>query len=109
MSDSIKLGSVALDCPDDQQRVRGGGGCLVGDRLEHDAGVRGALLTGEIEPPRGALVVLLGAAPHLPGFGDRHQAGLAQHLEVGDVALVAAQGRGQLADRRRVLSQREQR
>ena len=53
-------------------------------------------------------VILLRPAAHLPGTGRRDQARFAEHLEVmGDVALVAAEGDGELADRRR-LSQREE-
>src|ERR1700722_14351995 len=58
---------------------------------------------------RDPLVVLLSATTYMAGAGDAHQASVAEHLQMmADVALVGADARGELADRRRPIQFEEQ-
>jgi hypothetical protein len=92
----------------EQRLLLGRGGELLGDGAEQGADRR-RQPAGDLDPARGALVVLLGPASHLAGLDDPHQARLAEHLEVVvDGALLRVQGHRQLADRRRMLAEHEE-
>src|SRR6266542_2826270 len=96
-------GEVAQD-GGDLLGVRGGD--LGGERAERRLRGGGIVVS---QPGRGAPVVLLGSAAYRAGSRGPDQARAREHLQVvGDVALVAAQGHGELADRRLALGEGEQ-
>jgi hypothetical protein len=89
-----------------QKRLGLCGGDLGGERAERRLRGGGIVVS---QPGRGAPVVLLGSAAYRAGSRGPDQARGHEHLQVvGDVALVAAQGHGELADRRLALGEGEQ-
>src|SRR6185437_9959400 len=89
-----------------QKRLGLRSGDLGGERAERR--LRGGSIVVS-QPGRGAPVVLLGSAAYGAGSRGQDQARAHEHLQVvGDVALVAAQGHGELADRRLALGEGEQ-
>jgi hypothetical protein len=94
------------DRPQHQQRVRFGGGDLFGEGTEAR---RGGVCIVVFQPASGALIVPFGAAADLAGAGLADQACIGEHLEVvGNVALIAAEHGGELADGGPPLAEGEQ-
>jgi hypothetical protein len=89
-----------------QERVRLGGGDLRSERAERHVGGGGVIVC---QAAGGALVVLLRSAAHPAGACGPDQARRGENLQmVGNVALVAAQCGGELADGRLALAKGEQ-